>query len=380
MPARPPACLPACLPTRRDLAEQTYDSVNDFLKYLSEPSLRSVLLVGGVAPAPQERSLQAGVDVVVGTPGRVMDLIERGKLACDQVKFFVLDEAGERCVRVCGGEGGCEERGARGSARLQSHHAACIHLPTEPFPLLAASLPDPPPFPGPRPPAGHGQPGPHPQALPAPAQGRGRRGAPAGGWVRWCAAAGRAGRQAVEQRPDPASKPVLLLPLPPLPSTGSITADAADDATPCCCCHSLLPPLLLPPHPPLQVLLFSATLHSPEVRALAARICQNPILVDLKGKGAVPETGGCCWWDWLLGAAGAVWDCVWWLIGKADGTLAGCFCGLRGVPGPVEALHPCFHLLRLLRLMRLLRLRRPPSPPPHPPLPASCSGPRAGAV
>jgi superfamily II DNA/RNA helicase len=42
----------------------------------------------------------------------------------------------------------------------------------------------------------------------------------------------------------------------------------------------------------LQVLLFSATLHSPEVRALAAAICQNPIFVDLKGKNAVPETGG----------------------------------------------------------------------------------------
>jgi ATP-dependent RNA helicase DDX1 len=38
------------------------------------------------------------------------------------------------------------------------------------------------------------------------------------------------------------------------------------------------------------VLLFSATLHSPEVAALAGEVCQNPILVDLKGKDAVPET------------------------------------------------------------------------------------------
>lgn len=38
--------------------------------------------------------------------------------------------------------------------------------------------------------------------------------------------------------------------------------------------------------------MFSATLHSPEVKALGARICQNPIVVDLKGKDAVPETGG----------------------------------------------------------------------------------------
>lgn len=40
----------------------------------------------------------------------------------------------------------------------------------------------------------------------------------------------------------------------------------------------------------LQVLLFSATLHSPEVTELAQQICQNPILVDLKGKDSVPET------------------------------------------------------------------------------------------
>ena len=40
----------------------------------------------------------------------------------------------------------------------------------------------------------------------------------------------------------------------------------------------------------LQTLLFSATLHTPEVRALAERITQRPTFVDLKGKDAVPET------------------------------------------------------------------------------------------
>ena len=46
-----------------------------------------------------------------------------------------------------------------------------------------------------------------------------------------------------------------------------------------------------PRHP--QVLMFSATLHSPEVRGLAEKICQNPVVVDLKGKDAVPEAGEC---------------------------------------------------------------------------------------
>lgn len=36
--------------------------------------------------------------------------------------------------------------------------------------------------------------------------------------------------------------------------------------------------------------MFSATLHSPEVKRLAAAICQQPLLVDLKGKDAVPDT------------------------------------------------------------------------------------------
>lgn len=53
--------------------------------------------------------------------------------------------------------------------------------------------------------------------------------------------------------------------------------------------HALYcPPLFNPPSP--QVLMFSATLHSPEVKRLAAAICQQPMLVDLKGKDAVPDS------------------------------------------------------------------------------------------
>ena len=40
----------------------------------------------------------------------------------------------------------------------------------------------------------------------------------------------------------------------------------------------------------LQVLMFSATLHSDDVKKLASQICQNPIVIDLKGKDSVPET------------------------------------------------------------------------------------------
>ena len=42
---------------------------------------------------PQQRALRDGVDVVVGTPGRVIDLVERGALRVSSARFFVLDEA-----------------------------------------------------------------------------------------------------------------------------------------------------------------------------------------------------------------------------------------------------------------------------------------------
>ena len=62
---------------------------------------RNELFVGGVAAAAQARALREGVDIVVGTPGRVMDFIEQGKLPVDAIQFFVLDEAGG-CRRGAG--------------------------------------------------------------------------------------------------------------------------------------------------------------------------------------------------------------------------------------------------------------------------------------
>jgi superfamily II DNA/RNA helicase len=56
---------------------------------------RSVTIYGGVAYEPQLDSLEAGVDVVVGTPGRLLDLANRGVLDLSHVKVLVLDEADE---------------------------------------------------------------------------------------------------------------------------------------------------------------------------------------------------------------------------------------------------------------------------------------------
>ena len=145
----------------RDLAEQVHECIVQFAEYFREPPLKAALLVGGADAAPQVRALRDGVDVVSGTPGRVLDLVKSGKLRLGEVQFFVLDEA-DRLLDT---------------GNLET--------------ILAL----------------HGR-------LPK----RGRTG----------------GR--------------------------------------------------------LQTLLFSATLHTPEVRQLAERITEHPILVDLKGKEHVPET------------------------------------------------------------------------------------------
>lgn len=153
--------LAIILEPARDLAEQTHTNVNSFKKYLQNPDIRDVLMVGGTNPKEQLKALSEGVDIVVGTPGRIIDFIEQGKLPVNAVRFFVLDEADR---------------------------------------LL-----------------------------------------------------------------DTGNQEIILKMFRRFPKGGTGVAR-------------------------LQVLMFSATLHSPEVASLAKEICQNPILVDLKGKDAVPET------------------------------------------------------------------------------------------
>lgn len=75
------------LPTR-ELATQ----VSSELSRLS-PQLKTVTIVGGVPYHTQESRIRAGVDIVVGTPGRIMDLFEKKTLSFEDVQFTVLDEA-----------------------------------------------------------------------------------------------------------------------------------------------------------------------------------------------------------------------------------------------------------------------------------------------
>lgn len=76
----------------RELALQ----VHDVLKELGDTrGIKSCLIVGGDPPQPQVKALQNGAQLVVGTPGRVMDLYNQGFLSFPWTEFVVLDEADE---------------------------------------------------------------------------------------------------------------------------------------------------------------------------------------------------------------------------------------------------------------------------------------------
>ncbi|CAN6218424.1 unnamed protein product [Urochloa humidicola] len=87
---RPPSVL-VLLPTR-ELAKQVH---TDFEFYGATYGLSACCVYGGSPYSAQERALRSGVDIVIGTPGRVKDLIVKGTLNLKCLKFRVLDEADE---------------------------------------------------------------------------------------------------------------------------------------------------------------------------------------------------------------------------------------------------------------------------------------------
>ena len=74
----------------RELAEQIEAAARGLARHTP---LRSTLVVGGYAIGPQEKALRAGPDIVVATPGRLLDLLNRGSARLDRVEALVLDEA-----------------------------------------------------------------------------------------------------------------------------------------------------------------------------------------------------------------------------------------------------------------------------------------------
>ncbi len=74
----------------RELAGQIMDSFRNYGKNLG---LRSVVIYGGVKQKPQTDALRAGLDILVATPGRLLDLISQGFVDLSHLEYFVLDEA-----------------------------------------------------------------------------------------------------------------------------------------------------------------------------------------------------------------------------------------------------------------------------------------------
>ncbi|MFN7752448.1 MAG: DEAD/DEAH box helicase [Pseudomonadota bacterium] len=88
-PARHPVRALILAPTR-ELAAQVEESVRAYAKYTQ---LRATCIFGGVSIDPQIAALRAGCEIVVATPGRLLDHVQQKTIALNQVEFLVLDEA-----------------------------------------------------------------------------------------------------------------------------------------------------------------------------------------------------------------------------------------------------------------------------------------------
>jgi ATP-dependent RNA helicase RhlE len=84
------ACRALVLSPTRELASQIAES---FRTYGRQLPLSTAVVFGGVPLGPQQRQLAPGVDILVATPGRLLDLIDRKSLALSNVQILVLDEA-----------------------------------------------------------------------------------------------------------------------------------------------------------------------------------------------------------------------------------------------------------------------------------------------
>lgn len=74
----------------RELASQIYDEA---CKFSYRSSVRPCVVYGGADPLIQMKDLEKGCHILVATPGRLVDMTERGRVGLDKVKFLVLDEA-----------------------------------------------------------------------------------------------------------------------------------------------------------------------------------------------------------------------------------------------------------------------------------------------
>src|SRR5271154_6193023 len=85
-----PAPRVLILEPTRELAAQVETAMRDFARFTN---LRAAVLYGGVGYGKQMDALRSGVDIIIATPGRLLDHLQRGTCKLDRVKYLVLDEA-----------------------------------------------------------------------------------------------------------------------------------------------------------------------------------------------------------------------------------------------------------------------------------------------
>ncbi len=89
-PARPGHLRALILTPTRELAIQIEENLQAYGQYTG---LRHLVIFGGVSQVPQESSLRRGIDILVATPGRLLDLMSQRLISLSQIEIFVLDEA-----------------------------------------------------------------------------------------------------------------------------------------------------------------------------------------------------------------------------------------------------------------------------------------------
>lgn len=126
--------LAIVLEPSRDLAEQVYQNIQDFIRYLTCPTLVPCLLVGGDNAKDQQKQLSLGVDIIVATVGKAEDMLKKNALDLSMIRFFILDEADrltdpENSASVNKLFSACPS-GATGNQRLQGcFFSATLHSP-----------------------------------------------------------------------------------------------------------------------------------------------------------------------------------------------------------------------------------------------------------
>ncbi|MFC0409057.1 DEAD/DEAH box helicase [Roseomonas elaeocarpi] len=94
--AQPTGCRALILSPTRELASQIHDSIKSYGRHMG---LRTALIFGGVPENPQKRALANGVDIIVATPGRLLDHIGTRHCRLDGLEAFILDEADQMLDR-----------------------------------------------------------------------------------------------------------------------------------------------------------------------------------------------------------------------------------------------------------------------------------------